>query len=1549
LPSDWRIHTLIWRNKTDLEEQSLDDLFNSLKIYEAEVKSSSSASTSTQNIAFVSTSNTGSINEPVSVATSVSVIDADDLEEMDLKWQMAMECGSPKDAKRHGAAEPQRRSVPVKTSTSNALVSQCDGVGSYDWSFQAEEEPTNYALMAFSSLSSSSDNEIVSCSKSCTKAYATLQSYYDKLTEDYRKSQFDVISYQTGLESLRENTLISLRQNLKKVEQEKDALKLKLEKFQTSSKNLSELLASQTNDKTGLGYNSQFFTRAMFDCDDYLSSGSDESLPPSPIYDRYQSGNGYHAVPLPFTGTFMPPKPDLVFNNAPNDVETDHSAFTVKLSPTKPDQDLSHTHRPSAPIIEDWVSDSDDESETKPPQNVPSFVQPVTTAVPKINVTRPRQAKTVVTKPHSPPRRHINRSPSPKATTFPLKVTAVKAPLVNAAQGNLQHALKDKGVIDSGCSRHMIGNMSYLSDFEEFNGGYVAFGGNLKGELKFNLFSVSQKCDKKNSALFTDTECLVLSPDFKLPDANQVLLRVPRENNMYIVNLKNIVAFGDLTCLFENATLDESNLWHRRLGHINFKTINELVKGNIVRGLPSKVFENDNTCVACKKDKQHRASWEEIVQQYVLFPVWSSGSKNSQNTDGDAAFVEKELEFEGRKPESKVNVSPSSSAQSKKHDDKTKREAKGKNNAAGTLFPTVGQLSPNSTNTFSAAGPLNAAASPTHGKSSCIDTSRYPDDPNMPKLEDITYSDDEDNVGVEADFNNLETSITCVNTLEDPTINSFQQVVSELGKFEQWQFRIKQYLQDKNYALWEVIEFSDSYVVPANTKDTTSSDKSGRTLTLTAEDMQRKKNDVKARTTLLLSLPDEHQLRFKGSKTLEQTFNRLQVIIGQLQFMDVEIEKDDLNQKFLTSLAPEWLMHTIAWRNMSDLDTMSLDDLYNHLKVYESEVQKKPESNSQNMAFISSAKHSSEKEDGNTAKIPTASTNFPTASASIANISQDTACAYNAFQSSGFDKSKVECFNYHKMGHFARECMAPRRQDRGRRDNFRQGSKAEEQAPKALMAIDGVESRLVEYKEREVKYIEKIRTLKYYNESNESLKKKLETLQQEKEGVDGKLAGLLTASKDLDNLIESQRPSSTIESTSKNDQNRNTSVSETVASPITSKPFIKFVRPKDSQSDSKINKKETPKKPPVKYAEQYKKPNMKPKARGNQRNWNNLKSQQLGPDFIIKKKACFNCGNFNHLANDCRKRVKQNFTPRPFAHKPYRLSQRPVKTHMNDAQPNRTFFNKQAHSYKNRPVHRTSVVRSPSRAPWVPSVYRNYPSVNRKFSTECIVLGRDFKLLDDANILLRTPRQHNMYSINLNNIVPHRDLTCLVAKASADECMLWHRRLGHLNFKNNESIVRHNLVRGLPAKCFENDHTCTACLKGKHHKASCKSKLVNSVTKPLHTLHMDLFGPTSDETSGILKKFITKIENLKDLKVKIIRCDNGGEFRNKEMNDFCSQKGIKREFSNARTPQQNDVAERRNKTLIEAARTMLADAKLPVTFWAEAVNIACYVQNKVPS
>ncbi|GKC61763.1 ribonuclease H-like domain-containing protein [Tanacetum coccineum] len=129
-----------------------------------------------------------------------------------------------------------------------------------------------------------------------------------------------------------------------------------------------------------------------------------------------------------------------------------------------------------------------------------------------------------------------------------------------------------------------------------------------------------------------------------------------------------------------------------------------------------------------------------------------------------------------------------------------------------------------------------------------------------------------------------------------------------------------------------------------------------------------------------------------------------------------------------------------------------------------------------------------------------------------------------------------------------------------------------------------------------------------------------------------------------------------------------------------------------------------------------------------------------------------------------------------------------------------------------------------------------------------IKTGKYFKLNDDAYVLLRTPRQHNMYSIDLNNSVPHKNLTYLVAKDSVDESMMWHRRLGHLNFKTMNKLVRNNLVKGLPSKSFENDHSCVACLKGKQHKASL----------------------VTDDFS---------------------RCDNGGEFKNREMDEFYTKKG----------------------------------------------------------
>ncbi|GJV10717.1 uncharacterized mitochondrial protein-like protein [Tanacetum coccineum] len=213
------------------------------------------------------------------------------------------------------------------------------------------------------------------------------------------------------------------------------------------------------------------------------------------------------------------------------------------------------------------------------------------------------------------------------------------------------------------------------------------------------------------------------------------------------------------------------------------------------------------------------------------------------------------------------------------------------------------------------------------------------------------------------------------------------------------------------------------------------------------------------------------------------------------------------------------------------------------------------------------------------------------------------------------------------------------------------------------------------------------------------------------------------------------------------------------------------------------------------------------------------------------------------------------------------------------------------------------------------------------------------KIADESQVLLKVPRKKNMYSVDMKDIVPKESLTCLVAKAILDESILWHRRLGHVNFKTINKLVKDNLVKGLPIKRFENDQTYVACLKGKQHKAS-------FVIDDYSRFTWVFFLASKDETSSILKSYITQIENLVDKKVKIIRCDNGIKFKNRVMSEFCEKKGIKREFSIARTPQQNSVAKTRNRTLIEAARTMLADSKLPTTFWAEAVNTSCYVQNR---
>nr|GEV12937.1 putative ribonuclease H-like domain-containing protein [Tanacetum cinerariifolium] len=295
-----------------------------------------------------------------------------------------------------------------------------------------------------------------------------------------------------------------------------------------------------------------------------------------------------------------------------------------------------------------------------------------------------------------------------------------------------------------------------------------------------------------------------------------------------------------------------------------------------------------------------------------------------------------------------------------------------------------------------------------------------------------------------------------------------------------------------------------------------------------------------------------------------------------------------------------------------------------------------------------------------------------------------------------------------------------------------------------------------------------------------------------------------------------------------------------------------------------------------------------------------------GLGYAFTRKACFVCGNKGHLSN--YQEFKGGFVV--FGGSNGRISGKgKIKTSMIDFED--VYYVEERKDYN------------------LFSVSQMCDKKNKVLftNTDCLMLSPDFNLPDENQVLLKIPRQHNMYSFNLKNLDPSIDLAFLFAKALIDESNKWHRRLGHVNFKNSNKLVKGNLIRSLPSKIFKNGHTCVACQKGKQYKASCKAK--------------------TDETTPILKDFIRQAKNQFNHKVKTIRSDNETEFKNKELIEFCGLKGIKGEYSNARTPQQNGVYERKNKTLIEAARTTFVDSFLPTTYWAEAVNTACFVFNRV--
>nr|GEV96736.1 ribonuclease H-like domain-containing protein [Tanacetum cinerariifolium] len=465
------------------------------------------------------------------------------------------------------------------------------------------------------------------------------------------------------------------------------------------------------NDKSGLGYGDYTYGSILSYENEVLQSvfmNKTSDLEDTPVNDRF--ANRMHAVPPPMTGNYMPFGPD---------VEIHYSKFTYGPKQTAADESDS---KPSEYASCEF--DSSEETSTSMPEPI-------------------ENASKVVCEPKDDPHR----------------------------------ALKDKGTVDSGCSRHITEDKAHLVDYQEFKGGSVACGGSNgkitgKGKIKtgrldfedvyyveelkhYNLFSVSQMCDKKKKVLFIDIDCLVMSFDFKLPDENQVLLKILRPHNMYSFNLKNIYPSGDLSCLFAKASIDESNKWHRRQGHVNFKNLNKLVKGNLVRGLPSKIFENDHTCVAYQKRKATQGLlfilptifWAEAVNTtcYVLNTVLVIKPQNktpyelltgTQSND-DQSANSKEIDLN-----EEHFVLPIWSAYLttvKSSGDKIEKNIGFKTCEKPNASTSSTNLIHTSSTPLSTVGPSRAL---NNGELSYLDPSKYalPDDPLMSHLEDIFAS-----------------------------------------------------------------------------------------------------------------------------------------------------------------------------------------------------------------------------------------------------------------------------------------------------------------------------------------------------------------------------------------------------------------------------------------------------------------------------------------------------------------------------------------------------------------------------------------------------------------------------------------------------------------------------------------------------------------------------------------------------------------------------------------------------------------------------------------
>ncbi|GJX11457.1 ribonuclease H-like domain-containing protein [Tanacetum coccineum] len=562
LPFEWDTHVVVRMNKPDFDTMGLDDLYNNFKIVEQKVKRSAGANNDDKNLAFLTTSGASSTKNINIVNPEVSTGNTENKK---------VEIGTTKhDEARKFYQITGRKIIIIWNSTAGYEKSKGRSSTSIKWDIlqriakqprskrqQKNWNPSSSSKTKFRSgktcaLMAFSDSEVTN-DKSCLKNYEALKKQYDDLLVKLDDTGFKASTYKRGL-------------NLKRVKEEKEGFEFKIAKFEKSSKDLDQLLASQITDKSkkGFGYNVVPSPHPLI-----LNR-------PTPLDLSY---SGLEEFKQPEVNEYGP-RDSSVKPTTGCDKESDNSKENTDdslkqqqktdSSSVKVDKDwkenffcpANHVREEEpkkarenndAPIIEDWVSDDEDD------------VEPI----PKSSLNKDWPKKTVK---------------NCKAFNNVRSVNTDRR-FSTAEESNSQ--LNDKGFVDSGCSRHMTGNIAHLSDFKDFDGGYVTFGGGAYGGR------ITGTCTIKTGNLDFDDPTLS-DLIFKLPDENQILLKIPKQDNMYSFDMKNIVPKDCLTCLVAKATSEESILWHRRLGHTNFKNINKLVKENL--GLqtlePEKYQEN---------------------------------------------------------------------------------------------------------------------------------------------------------------------------------------------------------------------------------------------------------------------------------------------------------------------------------------------------------------------------------------------------------------------------------------------------------------------------------------------------------------------------------------------------------------------------------------------------------------------------------------------------------------------------------------------------------------------------------------------------------------------------------------------------------------------------------------------------------------------------------------------------------------------------------------------------------------------------------------------